>query len=389
MTDAPAARPSALAPFAWGAFLASSWTWCIGMFLPVILVRDYGVWAWVVFAVPNVVGAAAMGWVLRPGQSEAMVAAHRPALVAFSVVTAAFQVFFTLWMLPRLGLSATHWGTLSCFLVLVVALARQRPQLALSAAALVASAVVWTLSAHTGELVPPQRLWATDADRFPADLARLAPVILFGFAFCPYLDLTFHRARQQTTWPQARAAFTLGFGVLFAAMIVFTLYYAVPLSRHLIDPTQIGPALLKLIALHMLVQLAFTIGVHWRHSSAGARPGVLVAFASAALGVLAWLASTRLTYRGFGGGELVYLLFMAFYGLVFPAYAWLCMTPTWRAPASPDRRTWTVYAVVVALATPMYRAGFVDRQTTWLLPALAVVLLARVLTRARRNDTSV
>jgi hypothetical protein len=112
---------------------------------------------------------------------------------------------------------------------------------------------------------------------------------------------------------------------------------------------------------------------------------VLVPLASAALGALAWLASTALTYRGFGGGELVYLLFMAFYGLVFPAYAWLCMTPTWRTPATPDRRTWTVFAIGVALAAPLYWAGFVERRTVWLLPALGVVLVARFLTRARRD----
>ena len=54
----------------WAIYLASSWTWCIGMFLPVLLVRDYGIWGWIVFAVPNVLGAAAMGWVLRSRSSS-------------------------------------------------------------------------------------------------------------------------------------------------------------------------------------------------------------------------------------------------------------------------------------------------------------------------------
>ena len=56
----------------WAAYLACSWTWCIGMFLPVLLVRDYGVWGWIVFAVPNVLGAAAMGWVLRSAEVSPM-----------------------------------------------------------------------------------------------------------------------------------------------------------------------------------------------------------------------------------------------------------------------------------------------------------------------------
>src|SRR5688572_33083294 len=78
----------------WAIYLGMSWTWCIGMFLPVLLIRDYGNWSWVIFAVPNVVGAAAMGWVLRDGQSELLVAQHRQAIDAFSFVTATFQIFF-------------------------------------------------------------------------------------------------------------------------------------------------------------------------------------------------------------------------------------------------------------------------------------------------------
>src|ERR1051325_4731620 len=59
--------------FGWAIYLGMSWTWCIGMFLPVLLVRDYGVWASVVFAVPNVLGAAAMGWVLSRDDSYKIV----------------------------------------------------------------------------------------------------------------------------------------------------------------------------------------------------------------------------------------------------------------------------------------------------------------------------
>ena len=38
----------------WGIYLSCSWTWCIGMYLPVILLRDFG-WPWLLaFAIPNV-----------------------------------------------------------------------------------------------------------------------------------------------------------------------------------------------------------------------------------------------------------------------------------------------------------------------------------------------
>ncbi len=74
------------------------------MFLPVLLIRDYGPWAWVVFAVPNVVGAAAMGWTIpSASHSVTMVQKHRGMMVAFSFITACFQIFFAMWIFSRLG----------------------------------------------------------------------------------------------------------------------------------------------------------------------------------------------------------------------------------------------------------------------------------------------
>src|SRR5438477_10681451 len=85
---------------AWAAYLAASWTWCIGMFLPVLLVRDFGPLSFAVFAVPNVIGAALMGALLqREGASERIVRGHAPACWLFSFVTLAFQVFFLCWMI--------------------------------------------------------------------------------------------------------------------------------------------------------------------------------------------------------------------------------------------------------------------------------------------------
>src|SRR4029079_12427203 len=95
---AGAARAAWLGVLGWAAYLACSWTWCIGMFLPVLLVRDYGIWGVVVFAVPHVVGAGAIGRVLRSRASAARVlASHKKACVAFSIVTVLFQAFFYGW----------------------------------------------------------------------------------------------------------------------------------------------------------------------------------------------------------------------------------------------------------------------------------------------------
>src|SRR5438128_464538 len=99
---------------AWAAFLACSWTWCIGMFLPVLLVRDFGVAGWIVFAIPNVLGAAAMPWVLGRARTASklagytgtdpppLVVRHETAMRIFSLVTIAFHLFFMFWVIAWL-----------------------------------------------------------------------------------------------------------------------------------------------------------------------------------------------------------------------------------------------------------------------------------------------
>ncbi len=46
----------------WPIFLACSWTWVIGMYLPMVLLERYGWWGYVIFAVPNVLGVMLFGW---------------------------------------------------------------------------------------------------------------------------------------------------------------------------------------------------------------------------------------------------------------------------------------------------------------------------------------
>ena len=97
------ARFTQLTTLGWAAFLACSWTWCIGMFLPVLLVRDFGFPGWAVFTVPNVIGAAGMGWVLhRIGSAAALSLQHRRAAIAFSAVTILFHAFFVGWIIRSL-----------------------------------------------------------------------------------------------------------------------------------------------------------------------------------------------------------------------------------------------------------------------------------------------
>src|SRR5690606_20331072 len=97
----------AAAPIAttlWGLYCACSWTWCIGMFLPTVLLHRYGWPGFFVFALPNVLGCTAFGYVLKTRQrSLELVERHRWMMVAFSAVTIAYQLFFAGFITMRLG----------------------------------------------------------------------------------------------------------------------------------------------------------------------------------------------------------------------------------------------------------------------------------------------
>lgn len=387
MAEAP--RVSWLGTLGWACYLACSWTWCIGMFLPVLLIRDYGVWGFVVFAVPNVVGAAAMGWVLQtPRSSVALVSRNRRMVRSFTLVTCVFHVVFVSWLLRHAGGAML----LSVAIVLGAFVAYEAWWVRGSTRRLLAgSAITWCVSAALiGALcmtsAPTTTVGSADGS---AGLLFLAPVCVFGFALCPYLDGTFHRARISLGRASV-AGFAAGFGILFLAMILGTVAYA-PMFRadedpmRLVAPDSIGAGLLMA---HIALQSAFTIRVHgatlppqFHTPSASARWGFAGGLMIAALHVLAGVTQS-VEYHGLAISEVIYRIFMSFYGLVFPAYVWLCMIPTRDGHSGIEgpigRRKLVVWAVAVVLAAPAYWMGFIERVEWWLTPGLAVVLAARL-----------
>jgi hypothetical protein len=383
--DAPAA--------AWAAFLACSWTWCIGMFLPVVLLRDYGPWGFVIFAVPNVIGAASVGWVIRsPEIARRLLDRHRLAIGLFSAVTIAFHVYFLAWIgswmpgvlgLDRKIVSGILTIALIAFVGLSVASVRT---LVLTSVPLwlMSGALVGTLmgiDTRTAAALPPV---AIDE---PA-LLWLTPVMIFGFALCPYLDGTFLTARAALSNGRAKVAFGLGFGVLFLAMIVGTVLYA-PLLESTLGGHAVARWVGAFLLLHLLLQSVFTISAHRRASTLAAVPVpvlwtlLLVAAGGAVL-------ATRLPeHAGLSAGEIGYKVFLVFYGLVFPAFVWLFMIPgkhtglrggVFQPPIS-QRQHRLIFAAAVGLALPMFWMGFIERQEFFLVPGILVVLLSRLLIR--------
>jgi len=374
----------------WAAFLACSWTWCIGMWLPVILLRDFGIWSFAVFAIPNVVGAAAMGLALRKrGLSEWITTEHELAARAFSVVTVVFQLCF-LFSLSGIAF-ATRFdslgfipaGVFGLAMIAIACVYRWIHQISLLVWVVSLLALFWSLA----EIVPSIGEMP-DSALDPDGLLWLAPVMVFGFMLCPYLDLTFHSTRRALPGTSGSIAFVIGFGMMFLMMIVGTLGYGLLV---LVDHQSPLPEHLPLwIVGHIAMQLAFTVVAHVagvattrgdhqglenvlvKRRVSGSKamiPGFVLA-----LGIIVVGASSLITYAGLTGTEIIYRGFMSFYGLIFPAYVWLCMLPL--GTTRTARRMWTFVGAVV-LAVPFYWMGFIERETWWLVPGVAIVLFAK------------
>jgi hypothetical protein len=201
-------------------------------------------------------------------------------------------------------------------------------------------------------------------------VACLVPVCFFGFGLCPYLDLTFHRARQGVDAQGAKVAFGAGFGVFFFSMILFTLMYSGVISERL-NGEVIGVAGL-IVGGHMLVQAGYTVAAHLREVMVdgpgdGRRLGIFTAAAAGIVVCVWWL--TRENPRV---GEVPYLMFLGFYGLAFPAYVWAVLIGKGRA----HLRT---LAIAIVAAVPFYYVGFVNRRMVWLIPGLAIAIVGGVL----------
>ena len=199
----------------WGLYLACSWTWCIGMFLPVILIDRYGWAGFFMFAVPNIIGCTAFGYVLRtPERSKAMVENYRGALSSFAVITIAFHAFFLAIVARYFILDIPSWWmiVLPAFVLLsgmCISFLPNRwwPILA---------ALIWCTSLGIGISLWPGSLNIEATQTHPwQEVIWLFPITTFGFLLCPYLDPTFHKALQSSPSKHSFAVF----GLTFALMI--------------------------------------------------------------------------------------------------------------------------------------------------------------------------
>ncbi len=331
------------------------------MYLPVIMLSEFGWPGFLIFAVPNVLGCAAFGYVWRSGDTAADTAArHAPAMVLFSLVTVAFHVFFVGWLVTMIrgeqpasaswivGAGAAVW--LAGLLVSALPARAWAPlAVAVYAVSMIAFAVF-----GAGDLAAlgwSGRLTATD-------LALLGPAIALGFVLCPYLDLTFHRMLQASP---SRHAFAV-FGAAFIPILLFTAAYSAGITT--------------IVLVHIAVQSVFTVALHLRETRAALRPSQPVRRVGAGAALLIGAAAALLPVAG----EDTYMRFLGPYGLIFPAYVLVFMAA--RLPV-PGRHV-AIFAIAVALLLPCYEAGFVHR-VTWMTLLPVVLLLATALALRQRT----
>ena len=286
------------------------------MYLPRILIERWGWWGFIAFAVPNVVGCTAFGYVVKNRQrSEAMVARHSAALITFSSATIAYHVFFTVWLFESLvqmpesdvvvplaaaGIVFTLAGVFS-FL-------NNRDWLGLSV-------LVYALSLLAFWRLGTDGLWSIDwsGAQHLGLLALAIPAILFGFLLCPYVDLTFHRAIQHSPSKHSFAVF----GVTFAVMIVLTCAVWFDLTY------RTSGWLPATVMAHLLAQSVFTMGAHMRELRVSP---MITTGTLRVVAMFAPLAAAALLYvaRTFSDspllGENIYLTFLTLYASLFPMW---------------------------------------------------------------------
>jgi len=373
MTSSPeTARQYFLTPLGWAVYLACSWTWCIGMYLPVVLLDHYGWPAVLAFAIPNVAGVVLFAFgVGSVARSRALIAGHKSAMLWFSLITIAFHVYFlgAVWgyefpgfwrpaaMLVPLPIVALAWLARSWRDDLLVRIAGGVYLLSMGLVTL-AGFLHSTSGAPLREAV-----WAS---RAPSGVVFLVPVFIIGFLLCPYLDLTFHRALIAVGGRgPGKTTFAL-FGVVFAFMLLCTVSYALF-------------GFLWPVLVHILIQSWFTMTVHFkeietqRYAAAGqamgrwVRPTLILSWVMAPLPLV--------DYRGW----------LIFTGLIFPAYIALMMVrPRLGRPAAHQM----VLALVIVLLMPFSAIGFLRGGWEWLTLIPSVTLVLSLVAGSRVGDSS-
>ncbi len=382
--DQPSQR-GLLPALGWACYLGCSWTWVIGMLFPSLLLRDYGPWGFWAFAIPNVVGAAAMGWVLKDSAAaQRVVMRHRPMLQIFSEVTIAYHVFVVLWLGLRVG---GEWFVLLTPAIAAAMFMFQKNRMVVNLSLVVALFSLGLIGMNLQDVLASASVMQDAAPKLTTfDLMLLLPATLAGFLCCPYLDLTFHRARIATSPGGGRLAFGIGFGVVFFAMILFAAVYGsrvTAIASFWSDGSKVEvlgettPRWLSMLPVFLMVQIAFTLAVHTQERLRTGRIGdavntVIAIAIGAGLGVMGLVSESTGV-----AGETIYRGFLLLYGTVFPLYVILMMLPRLNGTTTCPKRRFAVFITASIASYLLAWIGYVHFQPVGAIGAVVVFVVAR------------
>ena len=419
------------AAIGWAAFLGTSWTWVIGMVLPALVIRDMGIAGFLAFALPNCIGAAAMGSILSGNHARTLPERHSIMILVFSIITIAYHFYIAGYLLPNL------LGPLSLVLFAVAGIIASASVMKWKdKGAMVFSMITWVISItcfFIAICTPDAAAFSIFKERpllEPSYMWFFLPASIGGFLLCPYLDATFIRARARTEKKTGIVAFKLGFLVLFAAMIVFTIAYGHELVNAFAgESNRLTGIWAVLLIIHIPLQMGLTVAWHCReivacvHKSyrekvmklenvdcshcavltkkflgsalivtiAGCSLLFLVVFL---LGLLLkgisfeWFRDFKITndiqdlYEAYkieqfiSVGEVGYRCILIMYGTLFPAYVLIMMLPTYFKVKTNDQ--WWTFAITVVLSTITAYIGFVLYEGWAIGATLAIICIGRL-----------
>ena len=365
------------------------------MFLPILLLRWWGWPGFLAFAVPNILGCVAFGYVFTPETSRRFVARYAPSIRWFAWVTIAFQSWFGSWADRRLGMqgllgTSVNWADLCRLLPLLFLMFPGSGRFWMIAGTVCTAASFVLFSTNgLGALNNPPVVGTMT----PMSLAWAAPFMAFGFLLCPALDPTFHRALQQSP---SRHSFAV-FGVAFAAQLLFAassfnaatglMFVAWPIAAQIILQTTFTMCAMVSVTSPASFR-SWTTAPAWfpqftgRHSWAGFASVLALPIAGWAVGGFLLILLTAITVDKpvmmpasellasvssvTSAGEATYLRCLGFYGIIFPAWLLLKLR---RVPAAV---AWPAIFVAAAAA----ERGMVGARTSFLMVSLGVIVIA-------------
>lgn len=354
------------------------------MFLPVLLIRDYGLWGWAVFAIPNILGACAMAYVIKKSDtSKEIVEKHKIACTVFSIVTIMFQIYFIGWL-------STVSSGIFIIITTVVFLLIYTLGSVIDKNQRFNAFIIWILSLICFMLffyfVPLEKIDLFKSGNLIHNtnaLLYLTPVCFFGFLLCPYLDLTFHKVRQSNSARNSKIAFTIGFCFMFLLMILFTFFYAGPMASVI---EGIPLAFICPVIFYMLIQAGFTTALHCSSIfpviKRQTRVISLLIILSIVVFLLPVIFNGRPTVLNLTINEIIYRSFMAFYSLIAPTYVFLFMIAKNGRSISLTNRNLCIWIMVILLALPFYAMAFLGVRWNleiFSLIGLAIALSSRIL----------